>query len=483
MVGWSCGGPSLRTHSFITMKNCIIYLVCIVILSLFGIGTIRKPFLDYNIVNQLITQNTTPSSNTTNQYVTENTAHIPNVIKPPVNSLNEDLTKFPSYSEDFANFPSYSAAVHKQLFPRTSYVIKQSNILSQFVSIIAKVVGLNQSSQFASIIAEAAGLDQSSQLEMTRGVMDKTILILSANMAYADMTYNFLCRLAKISKTFKYVVIAQDASFYRFLQSDGIPSISGSLIHPVSTEHAKNFRTAEFNAISIAKIIATRIVLELGYNVLFSDVDIAWKKNPMPFLSADVDLVIQSNSGENVFPLSHEANTGFYFLRSNDRSIALLDETINRALKGPSRDDQTHFGNALRDWRISKKAVFIMEGMTAPWVYHGYRPFTFRILHPYRFQSGKVARASYAQKVEPPHDGKEQDIIIVHANYMVGHNSKVRFLKSHDLWDLNDHRFLTYRALWKSKDKTNKKQQKQDRQIRDQSTLDTLAQVCVNLVV
>jgi hypothetical protein len=255
------------------------------------------------------------------------------------------------------------------------------------------------------------------------------------------------------------------------------------LIHPVSTEHAKNFRTAEFNAISIAKIIATRIVLELGYNVLFSDVDIAWKKNPMPFLSADVDLVIQSNSGENVFPLSHEANTGFYFLRSNDRSIALLDETINRALKGPSRDDQTHFGNALRDWRISKKAVFIMEGMTAPWVYHGYRPFTFRILHPYRFQSGKVARASYAQKVEPPHDGKEQDIIIVHANYMVGHNSKVRFLKSHDLWDLNDHRFLTYRALWKSKDKTNKKQQKQDRQIRDQSTLDTLAQVCVNLVV
>jgi hypothetical protein len=390
----------------------------------------RKKFLAYNTFYQFVTQNINPFSN---------------VIEPDVNCLNKNLS----------SFPSNSAAIHKQ-----------SNV----------------SLQFASIFAKTAGLDQSSQLEMTGEVMSKTILLISANMAYADMAYNFLCRLAKISKCFKYVVVAQDASFYSFLQSHGIPSISGSLIHPVSAEDAKNFRTAEFNAISIAKIVAARMVLESGYNVLFSDVDIAWKKSPVPFLPTDVDLAIQSNTGENVFSLEHEPNTGFYFLRSNDRSIALLNETIKRGREDPMIDDQTHFANALRDWRVSKKAMFLMEGMTAPWAYHGNRPLLFRLLHPYRFQTGQVAMAWYAHKVEPPLDSKEQDIIIVHANWMVGHDSKVQFLKSHDLWDLNDQKFLTYLALWKSMDKTNKTQQKQDRQISYQSALDTLAEVCVNLV-
>jgi hypothetical protein len=414
----------------------------------------------YHIINQYITQNITPAQNITpvqNSIPVRNITLVPNVIKPQMDSLNEDL----------ANFPYYSEAVHKQLFKRTRYVNKQSNGLSEFASIIAK----------------AAGLDQSFQLEMNQKVMNSTVLILSANMGYADMTFNFLCRLAKISKTFKYVVIAQDTSFYDFLQSHKIPSISGSLIHPISTQNAENFRTTGFNAISIAKMIAVRVVLELGYNVLFSDVDIAWNENPVPFLPADVDLAIQSNSGTNVFPLNHEPNTGFYFLRSNDRSMALLDDTIDRARKDPSIDDQTHFGNALRDWRVSKKAIFIMEGMTAPWAYHGYRPFTFRLLRPYCFQSGQVASASYAQKVEPPQDGKEQNIILVHANYMVGHDTKVNFLKSHGLWNLNDQKFLSYLARLESKDKMNKEQQHQGQQISyELAFTDSLAHVCVNLV-
>jgi hypothetical protein len=442
------------------MKNFIIYSVCTAILFLFGIGIMHKTSPIYHIINQYVTQNITPVSNITpvlDITSVPNIIPVPNIIKPQMDSLNEEL----------ANFPYYSAAEHKQLFNRTKYVNKQSNGFSEF----------------ASIIANAAGLDQSSQLEMNQKVMNSTVLILSANMGYADMTFNFLCRLAKISKTFKYVVIAQDTSFYDFLQSHKIPSISGSLIHPISTQNAEDFGTTGFKAISIAKMIAVRVVLELGYNVLFSDVDIAWKKNPVPFIPVDVDLAIQSNSGTNVFPLSAEPNTGFYFLRSNDRSMALLDDTIDRARKDPSIDDQTHFGNALRDWRISKKAIFIMEGMTAPWAYHGYRPFTFRLLRPYCFQSGQVASASYAQKVEPPQDGKEQNIILVHANYIVGHNSKVHSLKSYGLWNLNDQKFRPYLARWKSKGKTNKEQQNQGRQISyELAFTDSLAHVCVNLV-
>ena len=316
---------------------------------------------------------------------------------------------------------------------------------------------------------------------MSPAIINSTVLILSANMGYADMIFNFLCRLAKISKNFKYVVIAQDTALYNFLQSKKIPSISGSLIHPVSTENAESFRSPGFNAISIAKVIAARIVLELGYNILFSDVDIGWKKNPLSYLSSDVDLIIQSNSGTNLFLLKDEPNTGFYFLRSNDRSMALLDETIDRARMDSNIDDQTHFGDVLRDWRKSKKAFFIMEGTTAPWVYNDYRPFTFRILHPYLFQPGHVA--SDIQNVQPPNDEIHQDIVLIHANYRVGHDNKVNFLKLHHFWNLNDQVFLTYLNRWKSNNFKDKQQKNRNSLINYKLALFQLTYLCTNLVI
>ena len=423
------------------MKNSIRYLILIAILLIIVITIIQKSF---------------PLDNILKHYVTLYSSSVATNTQTPLNSLKVDLVDLPSYSE----------TAHKNLFNRTSYIDKQRKNLSEFASIIAK----------------AAGLDQSSSLRMPREIVNSTVLILSANMAYADMTYNFLCRLTKISKTFKYVVVAQDASLYNFLQSHNIPSISGSLIHPASTQNAANFSSPGFNAISIAKIIASRIVLELGYHVLFSDVDIAWKINPLPFLSADVDLTIQSNSGTNLFPVNDEPNTGFYFMKSNDRSMTLLDEIINRAQKNPNIDDQGHFANVLRDWRTSGKAFFIREGTVAPWTYHSYRPFTFRLLHPYSFQSGQVAKAWFAHKVEPPYDGNEQDIVIVHANYMVGHSTKVDFLKSHELWDVNDHLFLAYFDQWKSNSTRKKQRRIQDEQISYKLALETLMSVCLNLI-
>ena len=417
-------------------RNHIYYYVGIAILFIIGIIIIRN----HNIIEKCTT---------INQQITNDCIHIQDSIQPSG-----------SFNEDFSNFISYSETTYKQLFNRTTYINKQTNSLSDL----------------ASTIAEAAGLDQSSQLKISPDIVSSTVLILSANMGYADMILNFLCRLAKISKNFKYVVIAQDTALYNFLQSKKIPSISGSLIHPVSTENSENFRSPGFNAISIAKIIAARIVLELGYNILFSDVDIGWKKNPLSYLSSDVDLIIQSNSGTNLFLLKDEPNTGFYFLRSNDRSMALLDETIDRARLDPKIDDQTHFGDVLRDWRKSKKAFFIMEGTTAPWVYNDNRPFTFRILHPYLFQSGQVA--SFYRKLEPPNGGNDQDIVLIHANYMTGHHTKVDFLKSRHLWDLNDELFLTYLNRWKSNNSKNTKSS-----VSHQLALAQLTHICTDLVI
>ena len=418
----------------------IFFFVGITILSTIGIITSRKLSLISDMIREAFAMS---------QPTIDDLIDIENLIQPS-SSFNESLLDFEAYSE----------TKYKQLFSRTTYINNQINNLSDF----------------ASAIAEAAGLDQSSQLKMSADVIKTTVLILSTNMGYADMTLNFLCRLAKISKDFKYIVVAQDPSFYNFLQSNNIPSVSGSLIHPVSTGNTAKFRTGGFNQISIAKIIAARIVLELGYNVFFSDVDIGWKKNPLPYLSSDVDLVIQSNSGTNLFLLEDEPNTGFYFLKSNDRSIALLDETIDQSRMNPSLDDQTHFGNVLRNWRRTKKAFLIMEGMAVPSVNNDYRPFTFRILRPYLFQTGQVT--SFLQKIESKGDRKDEDVVILHANFMVGHHKKIKFLKSHQLWNLNDLKFRIFLIQWKLNNRKHKEEKSSKSSINYKLALEQLTLFC-----
>ncbi|KAK6135556.1 hypothetical protein DH2020_030727 [Rehmannia glutinosa] len=69
-------------------------------------------------------------------------------------------------------------------------------------------------------------------------------------------------------------------------------------------------------------------VLKRGYNFIFTDTDVLWLRNPFPFLSPNqtTDLQISTDKFKgNEWAESNPINTGFYMIRSNNRTVSLFD--------------------------------------------------------------------------------------------------------------------------------------------------------------
>ncbi|KAJ8537156.1 hypothetical protein K7X08_035557 [Anisodus acutangulus] len=70
-------------------------------------------------------------------------------------------------------------------------------------------------------------------------------------------------------------------------------------------------------------------VLKRGYSFIFTDTDVLWLRNPFANLSHNksIDLQISTDSfNGDQWSEANPINTGFYMIRSNNKTIALLDK-------------------------------------------------------------------------------------------------------------------------------------------------------------
>jgi Nucleotide-diphospho-sugar transferase len=68
------------------------------------------------------------------------------------------------------------------------------------------------------------------------------------------------------------------------------------------------------------------MTMMLDYDVLFQDVDVVWYKNPLEFFQDnstsmyDFDIYFQDDGSRGLFYAPYSANTGVYYIRSNDKT-------------------------------------------------------------------------------------------------------------------------------------------------------------------
>ncbi|CAN4125982.1 unnamed protein product [Withania somnifera] len=85
-------------------------------------------------------------------------------------------------------------------------------------------------------------------------------------------------------------------------------------------------------------------VLKLGYNFIFTDTDVMWLRNPFLMLNKSEILDLQVSSdwfNGDPFSNSNSINTGFYYVRSNTRTITLFEiwYAMRRNSKGMKEQD------------------------------------------------------------------------------------------------------------------------------------------------
>ncbi len=87
---------------------------------------------------------------------------------------------------------------------------------------------------------------------------------------------NWLCTSRHVPRL-KAIVVAENPELHDFLRAAGVPSIDGRIFNITAPMKEHPFGTDGFNIISNMKLRAVQSLLQLGFNVLFTDGDIVFK--------------------------------------------------------------------------------------------------------------------------------------------------------------------------------------------------------------
>ena len=234
---------------------------------------------------------------------------------------------------------------------------------------------------------------------------NNTILLTFVDFGFVEMAVNLYLTSIKQFKIKNYIdlFISSDPKANEILASYGIAAVC--LWNDSNTE-ASNYDTLGFGLKAIKKVIASGLALELGYNVIFTDVDIVFFKNPFPYLvcnSCDVIFQLDTSKGD--------INSGFYLALSTLKSLNLHFTLIER--DHCWRYKQQHcFSSLLKELNLSRK----------------YLPNNL-------FPSGQtyfdIGQRMFA------YDNPCRDCILVHNNWIVSYSNKEYRFKELLLWQVD----------------------------------------------
>ena len=159
------------------------------------------------------------------------------------------------------------------------------------------------------------------------GSSHKLIILVTVNTGYLDFFRNWLHYYRKLGLGM-YLVIAEDKAAFQTLYDDPDMNLKGRVLYAgddervrgvgkeASLESAFNFRTAGFSAIVNRRPTYLQIILQLGYDVLYTDVDTIWLQDPLPFLSnATIQLYTQADPSNEHEAQEGMACSGFVLMR------------------------------------------------------------------------------------------------------------------------------------------------------------------------
>ncbi|XP_010682444.2 beta-arabinofuranosyltransferase RAY1 isoform X1 [Beta vulgaris subsp. vulgaris] len=163
----------------------------------------------------------------------------------------------------------------------------------------------------------------------------KTVVLSVAGYSYKDMLMSWVCRLRHL-KINNFLVCALDAETYEFSVLQGIPVFRDSFAPRNISFNDCHFGTKCFQKVTKTKSRLVLQILKLGYNVLLSDVDVYWFRNPIPLLQTFGPAVLAAQSDEYNLTvpinLPRRLNSGFYFAWSDSPTIAALERVVMHAM-------------------------------------------------------------------------------------------------------------------------------------------------------
>ena len=238
------------------------------------------------------------------------------------------------------------------------------------------------------------------------------VVLLQLNSGFYDLFLNWLSFYNKLDLGIDVVVMAEDDAIKEKLEAEILP-LSPNVKVERSALDVGDLQAFDYDAEKFNRIVATRAShiqskLQAGTSVIYTDVDTVWRMSPLPYLAAvggdEVDLIAHVDAEENN-GVSPWYGTGFLAMASNDRVIRFMSALEKEFQSKDPQLFQPLFNEFLHQITL---------------VRHQALPAT-------EFPSG--------QRYFSDGYDERNAAVVVHNNYILGHDPKVFRFKEQKLWD------------------------------------------------
>ncbi|XP_038073623.1 UDP-galactose:fucoside alpha-3-galactosyltransferase-like isoform X1 [Patiria miniata] len=200
------------------------------------------------------------------------------------------------------------------------------------------------------------------------------VMLTTANLAYADVALNMLESVKRIGVCVNTTVIAEDQKAYDLLlkYAKGDPAI-----------YVQKTNSGEMDAIEPSRRLGSHYygimnkrqayiltLLEQGLEVLFSDSDTFWFRDPFPYFQGDFDISLRGFTKTRIVSKTNFC-AGFIYLKPTKATIQFVRTWVelmdNNKKKGSFTPDQTVMNGLLRADKPGHVNVRMLDADLFPW--------------------------------------------------------------------------------------------------------------------
>eukprot|EP01135_Chromosphaera_perkinsii_P002154 Nk52_evm88s217 gene=Nk52_evmTU88s217 len=264
------------------------------------------------------------------------------------------------------------------------------------------------------------------------------VVLMGITGGYSPQLFNMICMMRGLGM-YNYVVAAFDSDLHKTCKEANVPVFNAILPDDVrKLANDGKYGGDAFKKITKIKSIQVLMLLQMGYDVFWTDVDIWYFKNPIPYLKAYAkkhDIVIQSNAP----PAEKERNgylrinSGFYLVKSNPRTIAAFQAIVEHAAKS-EKTEQPSFYEVLCTGHTVGSDTCINKELGVS-VY--FLPRT-KFANGLFYWTEKNSREVKSNLPEMP--------VIVHNNWIEGSGNKIERMKESGMWLMDSNSECTVKA-------------------------------------
>jgi len=168
---------------------------------------------------------------------------------------------------------------------------------------------------------------------------NNTIVVLVCNHGQSELLVNFICtNKARGLDLGQVLVFATDTKTRDLVEGLGVTAFyDEKTFEKMPDQAARRYGDLRFQGMMLAKVFCVHMISQLGYNLLFQDVDVVWYRNPVEYFLDkenplyDFDMYFQDDGAHSVRYAPFSPNTGFYFVRHNTRTQYFFSNFVRTA--------------------------------------------------------------------------------------------------------------------------------------------------------